>query len=75
MMTFNDFIKKFNLRNKATSNKKIQQFLSSLPLNDVGVYLRDGLFDGLKKSPFEMDFLMLVLSICTHQKGRIGFLI
>ena len=44
MMTFNDFIKKYNLRNKATSNIKIQQVLSSLSLNDVGVYLRDGPF-------------------------------
>ena len=44
-MTFNDFIKKYNLRNKATSNMKIQQVLSSLSLNDVGVYLRDGPFE------------------------------
>ena len=43
-MTFNDFIKKHNLKNKATSNIKIQQVLSSLSLNDVGIYLRDGLF-------------------------------
>ena len=42
MMTFNDFIKKYNLRNKATSNVKLQQVLSSLSLNDVGVCLRDG---------------------------------
>ena len=44
MMTFNEFIKKYNLRNKATSNIKIQQVLSSLSLNDVGIYLRDGPF-------------------------------
>ena len=44
-MMFNDFIKKYNLRNKATSNIKIQQVLSSLSLNDVGIYLRDGLFE------------------------------
>ena len=44
MMTFNDFIKKYNLRNKATSNIKIQQLLSTLSLNDVGIYLRDGPF-------------------------------
>ena len=43
-MTFNDFIKKFKLKNKATSNIKIQQVLSSLGLNDVGIYLRDGVF-------------------------------
>ena len=42
MMTFNEFIKKYNLKNKATSNIKIQQVLSSLSLNDVRIYLRDG---------------------------------
>ena len=47
MMTFNGFIKKHNLKNKATSNIKIQQVLSSLSLNDIGIYLRDG--------PFEFD--------------------
>ena len=44
-MTFNEFIKKHNLKNKATSNIKIQQVLSSLSLNDVGIYLRDGPFE------------------------------
>ena len=44
MITFNDFIKKFNLKNKATSHIKIQNILSSLSLNDVGIYLRDGPF-------------------------------
>ena len=29
------------MRNKSTSNIKIQQVLSSLSLNDVGIYLRD----------------------------------
>ena len=43
-MTFNDFIKKYKLKHKATSNIKIQQVLSSLGLNDVGIYLRDGVF-------------------------------
>ena len=43
-MTFNDFIKKYKLKNKATSNIKIQQVLSSLSLEDVGIYLRDGAF-------------------------------
>ena len=43
-MTFNDFVKKLNLKNKATSNIKIQQILSSLSLNDVGICLRDGPF-------------------------------
>ena len=41
---FNDFAKKHNLRNKATSNIKIQRVLSSLSLDDVGIYLRDGPF-------------------------------
>ena len=45
ILTFNDFIKKHNLRNKATSNIKIQQVLSSLSLNDIGIYLRDGHFE------------------------------
>ena len=44
MMDFNDFIKKHNLKNKATSNIKIQQVLDSIGLNNVGIYLRDGPF-------------------------------
>ena len=44
MITFNEFIKKYKLKNKPTSNIKIQQDLSSLSLNDVGIYLRDGPF-------------------------------
>ena len=43
-MTFNDFVHKFNLKNKATSNIKIQQILSLLSSNDVKIYLRDGVF-------------------------------
>ena len=43
-MTFNDFVHKHNLRNKATSNIKIQQVLDSIRLNNVGIYLRDGAF-------------------------------
>ena len=43
-MTFNDFIHKHNLKNKATSNIKIQQALNSIGLNNVGIYLRDGPF-------------------------------
>ena len=45
MTTFNDFVHKHNLRNKAASNIKIQQVLSSLRLNDVRIYLRDGPFE------------------------------
>ena len=44
MMTFNDFIKKYNLKNKATSNIKIKQVLDSIGLNNVRIYLRDGPF-------------------------------
>ena len=44
MMSFKDFVKKFDLKNKATSHIKIQQILSCLGLSDVGIYLRDGLF-------------------------------
>ena len=43
-MTFNDFIKKHNLKNKPTSNIKIQQVLISIGLNNVRIYLRDGPF-------------------------------
>ena len=35
-------MKKHKLKTEATSNKKIQQVLLSLSLNDVGIYLRDG---------------------------------
>ena len=44
MITFNDFVHKHNLRNKATSNIKIQQVLDSMRLNNVGIYLGDGPF-------------------------------
>ena len=44
-MTFNEFIKKHNLKNKATSNIKIQQVHNSIGLNNVGIYLRDGPFE------------------------------
>ena len=44
-MTFYDFIKKYKLKNKATSNIKIQQVLNSIGLNNVGIYLRDGPFE------------------------------
>ena len=30
MITFNDFVHKHNLKNKATSNKKIQKTLTSV---------------------------------------------
>ena len=43
-MIFNDFIKKYKLKNKATSNIKIQQVLDSIGLDNVNIYLRDGPF-------------------------------
>ena len=46
-MSVDDFIEKYKLKNKATSNTKIQQVFSSLSLDDVGIYLRD--------SPFKCD--------------------
>ena len=53
MMTFNDFVRKHYLKNKATSNIKIQQVLHSIGLNNVGIYLRDG--------PFESDIAIVNL--------------
>ena len=44
-MTFNEFIKKHNLKNKATSIIKIQQVLNSIGLKNVGIYLRDEAFE------------------------------
>ena len=40
MMTFNDFVHKYKIKNKAISNVKKQQVVSSLYLNDVATYLR-----------------------------------
>ena len=37
--------KKYRLKNKATSNIKIQQVLKSIGLGNVGIYLRDGPFE------------------------------
>ena len=44
-MSFNDFIHKQILKNRATSTIKRQQILLSLSLKDVGIYLGDGLFE------------------------------
>ena len=44
MITFNDFVHKQNLRNKATSNIKIQQVLDFMRLNNVRIYSGDGPF-------------------------------
>ena len=53
MISFNDFIKIYKLKNKATSNLKIQQVLDSIGLNNVGIYLRDG--------PFSSDIGIVIL--------------
>ena len=45
MITFNELIKKHNLKNKATSNIKIQKVLDSMRLNNVGIFLLDGPFE------------------------------
>ena len=42
MMTFNDFNKKINLKRRATSNRKKQQVINSIELDNVGIYLGDG---------------------------------
>ena len=44
-MKFNEFIKKYKLKDKATSNVDINRVLSSLSLNEVGIYLRHGPFE------------------------------
>ena len=44
MMGFNDFVQKYNLRNKATSNIKIQKVLNSIGLDKINIYLTDGPF-------------------------------
>ena len=41
-MSFNDFIHKYSLKNKATAKFKIYQVLSATGLSNVGIYLRDG---------------------------------
>ena len=43
-MTFNDFIKNYNLKNKPTSNIKMQQVLDSIGLDNNVIYLRDDTF-------------------------------
>ena len=43
-MSFNDFVHKYNLKNKATSNMKIQKVLTSIGLDNINIYQRDGPF-------------------------------
>ena len=44
-ISFDDSIRTYSLRDKATSNMEIQKSLSSFASTDVGVALRDGLFE------------------------------
>ena len=45
MITFNDFVHKRNLKNKATSNLKLYEVLKKIRLDiKVGIYLRDRSF-------------------------------
>ena len=59
-MMFNDFVRKHDLKTKATSNRKIQHILSSLSLDDVGIYLTDGQFST------DIGIVNLHLSKATH---------
>ena len=42
MTSFNDFIHKYKLKNKATSSIKFYQILCSIGLSDVGIFSGDG---------------------------------
>ena len=45
MMSFNDFVHKYNLKNNATSNIKLYKVLKKIGLDSKeGIYLRDGPF-------------------------------
>ena len=61
MMTLNKFNKEYILKIKATLNIKIQQVLSSLSLDGVGIYLRDGPFK------FDISFVNLRPSKGIHR--------
>ena len=69
MITFQRFFLKFNLRNKAKSNLKIQHVLPSLSLYDVGIYLRDG--------PFSSDIGIVIFDShgCVRPKKLFKFII
>ena len=53
MISFNDFVHKYDLKNKDTSNKKGFQVLFSIGLDNVDIYLRD--------RPFSIDIGMVNL--------------
>ena len=60
IMSFNDSVDKDSLENKAKSIMKSPQTFSSLTMNDLGIYLKDG--------PVESDIGIVSLhpSQCTH---------
>ena len=60
LMAFNEFIHKHNLKDKATSNIKTQQVLSSTGLENVDIYLRDGPFSS------DIGYVNLHLTKGTH---------
>ena len=41
MMSFNDFIRKYKIKNKATPYTKINQLFSAIGLDNVDIHLRD----------------------------------
>ena len=44
-MSFNDFVRKHDIKNEATSNLKLYEVLKKIGLDSkVGIYLRDGPF-------------------------------
>ena len=38
MISFNNFVHEYNLKNKSTSNLKVQQVLGSIGKDKVGIY-------------------------------------
>ena len=62
-MAIKDVVQKYKSKNKATSNMKFQQFLSSLGSNDVDMYQQDSVFKRYWSSqfaPFEGNALGLL---------------
>ena len=59
-MLFNNFVHEENLKNKATSNRRRQQVLSSFSLNKLRIFLRVGPF------PSDVVIVNLHLSKGTH---------
>ena len=53
MTSFNNFVHKYKLKNKATSIIKFYQILCSIGLKDLGIFLRDG--------PFQSDIVIVNL--------------